>query len=60
MKRVNKIAQDLKPNAIQTKTSNVNTGVKFKDSFDQDLTVPCMPNNLVGDQPNKCNKKTSV
>jgi len=65
MKRVNKIAKELNPNPnfklnnIDVKTID-NKGVKFKDSFDQDLTVPCMPNNQVGDQLNNCNKKSSV
>lgn len=63
MKRVNKIAQELKPNSLYNNLdikTDMKLGPKFKDSFNQDLTVPCMPNNLVGEQLNKCNKKSSV
>jgi hypothetical protein len=52
MKKISQIAQSIKDNVhledlneMKIKMTGM-SGTKFKDSFGQDLTVPCIPNQL--------------
>ena len=46
MKYVEKVSKTINLNANNKVTNDLVEGTKFKDNFNQELTVPCLPNNI--------------
>jgi len=65
MKKISQIAKSIKDN-VHNEDLNVDikmtgmSGTKFKDSFGQDLTVPCIPNQLPDGNLNYCKEQKSA